>query len=142
MFNFSDRIALKADQVRRQVLKARRLSNNATAGDLENHHFGRWATADALQQRLTILLSLREAIALVRVIGSLDDRRDASQISMGGPVARFLAALHVARQAVLRQPNGGVGVVTALAVLRLALDELERSYDPPISKKPARRRHS
>lgn len=133
--SFADKLAVKADQVRVQVLQARRIARRITAADLDNPCFGRWVTADALQQRLTILLSLREAIALVRVIGPLDDRRDPSQIKQGGPVARFLAALHVVRQAVLRQPDGGLAVTAALSVLRVALDELECSYEPQVPKK-------
>lgn len=137
---FSDRAALRAEQVRAQVLRAKRIASRATAADLDNFKFGRWSTADGLVQRLTITLSMREAISLVRVVGPMNDRRDLSLIASGGPVARLLAAIHVIRQAVMRQPGGGLAVLSAIVVLRVALDELERSYSPPVSKKPLRRR--
>lgn len=140
MFEFSDTLAIRADQVRVQVLQARRIAKAATASKLDDSHFGRWSTADAFKQRLTVTISLREAVALVRVIGPLDDRRDASQIKQGGPAARFLAAIHVVRQAVLKQPEGGMASKAALSVLRLALDDLDCSFGSAPQKKSVRHR--
>lgn len=138
MPNFSDRLALKADQTRLQVLNARRQHERMTCAQAQAGY--NWFTADAFKQRLKIAMSLSEAVSLVRVIGPLEDRRDASQMKCGGPTARFLAAIHVVRQAVLKQPTGGLGVSVALSVLRVALDELECSYSPPAQKKPVRHR--
>lgn len=138
MLDFVDRLAIRANQTRFQVLNARRVARNMRMADIDE---GRsWITEDGHNARLTVTMSLGEAVALVRVIGPLEDFRSDSQIRLGGSVARFLAATHVVRQAVLRQPDGGMAVGVALSVLRLALDELERQYASKPSKKSARHR--
>jgi hypothetical protein len=80
-------------------------------------HF-RTPAADQTMQ--TITMSVREALALVRVTGPVSAQQGS------GSSARLMTALHVLHAALLRAPleNGrGMGVVAAMQVVQVAISD-------------------
>jgi hypothetical protein len=77
-----------------------------------------FTTEEAVSADLTVTMSVRQAIALVRVTGPVGD------LNGSGPTARLLCAMQIAVRHICRSPERwGTGVLGALLVLQAALND-------------------
>jgi hypothetical protein len=94
-----------------------------------------WVTEEAAASKLTVTMSVREAMALVRVHGPI------GAANGDGPVSRLLCAMTVVSRHFMRGADPtGLAARAALMVLRVAVDDC-MAYCRPLHD-PNRRSHA